>query len=204
MKLGVLVSGKGSNLEALLTSEASGALRTETRVVISNVAGVRALEVAARADKKNLVLTNESFSSREAFETALVLQLREHGVEWVLLAGFNRLLTSTFLEAFPDRVVNIHPSLLPAFVGPLAIRQALRHGVRQTGVTLHLVDEGIDTGPILAQAPVPILDSDDESTLAARVHAVEHRLLVETLRRIVDKGFALSRTSDRPRVVWND
>ena len=181
LDLGVLVSGRGSNLQAILDAVAEGQLDARVRLVISNQEGAPALDRAARAGVPTQVVSHRAFPDRESFDAALVAALRDAGVSWVVLAGFMRLLTPTFLAAFPDRVVNIHPALSPAFPGVDAQQQALDHGVKLTGCTVHLVDAGADTGPILAQAVAPVLDGDDRETLAARLITLEHALLVKTL-----------------------
>jgi phosphoribosylglycinamide formyltransferase-1 len=187
MNIGVLVSGSGSNLQAILDAHRRGELGGgQVVLVISNLPGVRALERARAAGVPAEVIPHQQFASREAFDGALISALQQKGVELVALAGFMRLLTPRFLHTFPGRVVNIHPALLPAFPGVHAQRQALDYGVRVTGCTVHFVDEGTDTGPIIAQAPVPILDSDDEATLTARILAEEHRLFPAALRAVVE------------------
>jgi phosphoribosylglycinamide formyltransferase 1 len=189
--IGVLVSGSGTNLQAILDAQARGELGAEVRVVISNKPGVRALERAAAAGVPSRVLPHKEFASREAYDDALVAVLREHRVEIVALAGFMRLVTPRLLEAFPQRVVNIHPSLLPAFPGLHAQRQALEHGARVSGCTVHLVDSGLDSGPIIAQAAVPVLDADDEAALAARILTEEHRLYPAALRALAEGRVAV-------------
>ena len=187
MNVGVLVSGSGTNLQAILDAQTRGELgRARVVVVVSNVAGVRALERANAAGVATVVLSHKEYASRQAFDEALVATLRQHGVELVALAGFMRLLTPAFLGAFPQRVVNIHPALLPAFPGIHAQKQALDYGARVTGCTVHFVDEGCDTGPIIAQATVPVLDGDDEAALTARILAEEHRLYPAAIRAIAE------------------
>lgn len=181
LELGVLVSGNGTNLQAILDAVAGGKLDARVRCVISNRAGAFALERASQSGVPALTIAHGAHASREAFDRALIAALREHGAEWIVLAGFMRLLTPEFLRAFPGRVLNIHPSLLPAFPGTNAMKQALDHGAKETGCTVHFVDEGMDTGPIIAQRTVPILPGDDESSLAERLHRVEHELFVEVL-----------------------
>jgi phosphoribosylglycinamide formyltransferase-1 len=184
--LGVLVSGSGSNLQAILDAVRDGRLGAEVRLVISNVAGVRALERAQAANVPTQVLLHHDFANRDAFDQALVTALKEAHVDWVALAGFMRILSTRFLQAFPERIVNIHPSLLPAFPGLHAQRQALEHGAKVSGCTVHFVDEGCDTGPIIMQAAVPVLDDDDEATLAARILKEEHRIYPAALEAIVN------------------
>lgn len=175
-KLAVLVSGNGSNLQAMIDARVRGEFTPEIRVVISNRPGVGALERATRAGIEAVVLDHKTFPDRVSFDTALDAELRKRGVEWIALAGFMRLLSPGFVSSWRGRLVNVHPSLLPAFPGARALQAALEAGVDRTGVTVHFVDEGTDTGPAIAQAPVPIVPGDTEDTLASRVHEVEHRL----------------------------
>jgi phosphoribosylglycinamide formyltransferase-1 len=184
--LGILVSGSGTNLQAVIDAVESGRLRAKIGVVISNVATAKALDRARAAKIQTVVIDHKAYASREAFDAAVVESLRGHGVDCVVLAGFMRLITPVLLEAFPQRVVNIHPALLPAFPGIHAQAQALAYGVRVTGCTVHLVDAGMDTGPILAQATVPVLDGDDEETLRERILVKEHELLPAVLQWIAD------------------
>ncbi len=178
MKLfvGVLVSGSGTNLQALIDACARPGFPAEIAVVVSNVPGAFALERAKKAGIPTAVVEHSAFSSRETFEAELVKVLRQYEVNLVCLAGFMRLLGPAFLRAFEGKVVNIHPALLPAFPGLHAQRQALEHGAKISGCTVHFVDEGTDTGPIIAQAAVPVLETDDERSLAARILEQEHRL----------------------------
>ena len=184
--LGILVSGSGTNLQAVIDAVQSGRLRAKIGVVISNVATAKALDRARAAGIHTVVIDHKAYASREAFDAAVVESLRANEVDCVVLAGFMRLITPVLLEAFPHRVVNIHPALLPAFPGTHAQAQALAYGVRVTGCTVHLVDVGMDTGPILAQATVPVLDGDDEETLRERILVKEHELLPAVLQWIGD------------------
>jgi len=188
----VLASGKGSNLAAILDAAERGRCPVDVRVVLSDKAGAGALAIA-RAHRVPVVrhLDPKRYPTREAFDLAMAEIIRESGCAWIVLAGFMRILSAAFVRMFRWRIVNVHPALLPAFPGAHAVRDALAYGVRITGVTVHLVDEGVDTGPILAQAPCEVRDDDDESSLHARLHAIEHRLYPETLRRIVERGFRL-------------
>jgi phosphoribosylglycinamide formyltransferase-1 len=187
MNVGVLVSGSGTNLQAILDAQERGELGgARVVVVLSNVAGVKALERAEKAGVPTVVLPHKSFPSREAFDEALVAALREKKVDLVALAGFMRIITPRMLQAFPQRIVNIHPALLPAFPGIHAHKQALDYGVKVTGCTVHFVDEGTDTGPIIMQAAVPILEGDDEATLAARILVEEHRLYPAVIRAFAE------------------
>lgn len=177
--IGVLASGNGSNLQALIDA------KLPIRVVIANKPGARALERALAAGIEALLIEHGAFPDRDAFDRALATALKDRGVEWVVLAGFMRIIGAPLLEAFPSRIVNVHPALLPSFPGLHAQRQALEAGVRITGCTVHLVDAGVDTGPILAQAAVPVLDGDDEATLSRRILAAEHQLLSATMRALL-------------------
>jgi phosphoribosylglycinamide formyltransferase-1 len=185
MKIGVLASGGGTNLQSLIDHWRKGTLApAELTVVGANVATAFALERAAAAGIPTFVLSHKSFAAREDFDRSLVAELRGRGVELVVLAGFMRVLTPAFLDAFPHRVVNIHPGLLPSFPGTHAQKQALDYGVKLTGCTVHFVDAGTDTGPIIAQTAVPLLPDDDEEDLRQRILAEEHRLLPAVVRAI--------------------
>lgn len=202
LNLGVLVSGSGTNLQAILDAIADGRLDARVNIVVSNKPGVRALERAANANVPTKVLSHRDYPNREAFDEALVAVLREAGVELVVLAGFMRILTPRFLDAFPERVVNIHPSLLPAFPGIDAQKQAFDYGVKITGCTVHFVDAGTDTGPIIAQAAVPVLDEDDAESVRLRILDQEHRLLVSVLQWFSEGRVELrhAEAGGRPRV----
>ena len=184
LNLGVLVSGVGSNLQAILDAIGAGSLKAQVKLVIANRAGAPALERARAAGVSALTIPHTDFPNREAFDRALVSALREADVNWIVLAGFMRVLTPEFLSAFPGRIINIHPSLLPAFPGIDAAKQAFEYGVKLTGCTVHFVDHGVDSGRIIAQRAVPVEAGDDLSSLAARIHAAEHGLFVEVLREI--------------------
>jgi phosphoribosylglycinamide formyltransferase 1 len=185
MRVGVLVSGAGTNLQALLDAEARGELAPATiAVVASSRAGVAALDRARRAGKPAEVVDHKAFVDRAAFETRLLEVLAAHDVELVVLAGFMRVLTSHFLARYPERIVNTHPSLLPAFPGADAPAQAIAHGVKLSGVTIHLVDANLDGGPIIAQAAVPVLAGDDAAALHARIQREEHQLLPRVVRQL--------------------
>jgi phosphoribosylglycinamide formyltransferase-1 len=199
--LGVLASGGGTNLQAILDAVATGSLDARVVVVIANVPGAGALERARAAGIEALVLDHKAYPDRRAFDAAVVEALRARGVQVVVLAGFMRVVTSVLLEAFPWRVVNIHPALLPAFPGIHAQAQALRHGVRVAGCTVHFVDGGTDTGPIIAQASVPVLEDDDVATLTARILEEEHRLLPSVLQWIAEDRVRVEGLREgRPRV----
>ena len=184
-KVGVLVSGRGSNLQALIDAARRGELGGEVAVVVSNVETAPGL-VRARQAGIPAVFRDHRGKKREAYDAELVEILRGHQVELVCLAGFMRLLSPVFVRAFPGRIVNIHPALLPAFPGLEAQRQAFEHGVKVSGATVHLVDEGLDSGPIVAQEAVSVLSSDTEETLAARILEAEHRLYPRAVRLLLE------------------
>ena len=173
---GVLISGAGTNLQAILDRVADGSLDCRVAVVISNRAEAAGLERARRAGVPTQVVDHRAFATRETFDTALVDALRAAGVELVLLAGFDRLVTHVLLDAFPSRILNIHPALLPAFTGLHAQRQALAYGVRVTGATVHFVDDATDHGPIVLQGAVLVAPDDTEDSLARRILEVEHTI----------------------------
>ena len=175
MRIGVLASGSGSNLQAILDRCADGSVPAQVAVVICNIAGALALQRAEKAGVPAVLLAHGTYPSRDAYDAELVALLRRQQVDLVCLAGFMRLLTPVLLSAFQNRILNIHPSLLPAYPGMHAVRQALKAGARVSGCTVHIVDEGTDTGPIVIQAAVPVIDGDTEETLAARILAQEHR-----------------------------
>jgi phosphoribosylglycinamide formyltransferase-1 len=204
LSLGVLISGRGSNLGAILDAIDRGALDARVRLVLSNKASAGGLTRAADAGVPTAVIGHRDFTDREAFDAAMVDALRAHGVDWVVLAGFMRIVTPVLLDAFVNRVVNIHPSLLPAFPGVDAQAQALDHGVRASGCTVHLVNAGVDAGPIIAQAVVPVLAADDRDALAARILEQEHALLVQVLQWIAEGRLSVEGTADRARVQLRD
>lgn len=183
LRVGVLVSGSGSNLQALLDAAHQPGALFSIAVVISNVEGAFALERAGRANVPAIVCSHKGLT-REAFEDRLLAELAAYDVEVVALAGFMRVLTAHFLQRYERRVVNVHPALLPSFPGMHGARQALQHGARITGCTVHLVDSGVDTGPILMQAAVPVLDDDDEAALQKRIQEQEHRLFAAMLQAL--------------------
>lgn len=183
--VGVLISGSGTNLGALIAATAHDH-PARIAVVISNRADAGGLDRARAAGIPAEVLSHRGFPDRAAYDAQLVARLQSHGVRWVCLAGFMRIVTPTLIDAFDGRVLNIHPALLPAFPGLHAQAQALAYGVRVTGATVHLVDAGTDTGPIVAQQAVPVLPDDDEASLSARVLTAEHRLYPEALRWAVE------------------
>jgi phosphoribosylglycinamide formyltransferase-1 len=179
-RLGILLSGRGSNFEAIADNVATGRLEAEIAAVISNRPDARGLEIARERALPAVVIPSKGVP-REEYDAQVVAELRNRGVELVCLAGFMRLLTAEFCRAFPMRILNIHPSLLPAFPGLEAQKQALEHGVKISGCTVHFVDEQLDAGPIVLQAAVPVLDNDTAETLAARILKEEHRIYSEAI-----------------------
>jgi phosphoribosylglycinamide formyltransferase-1 len=186
LKVGVLISGRGSNLQALIDACAAPDYPAEIVLVLSNRADALGVERARRAGLETTVIPHRDFAAREGFEVALDAALREAGAELVCNAGFLRILTPWFVERWRDRQINIHPSLLPAFPGLRTHERALAAGVRFSGCTVHFVRPAMDEGPIIAQAAVPVLPSDDAETLAARVLAAEHRLFPLALRLVAE------------------
>ncbi len=202
LELGVLVSGTGSNLGAILSAISAGRLDARVRLVVSNKAEAKALDRARAAGVAAAVVSHRDYATRNDYDAAVVRALREAGVEWVMLAGFMRIVTPTFLDAFRDRVLNVHPALLPAFPGVDAQQQALDYGAKVTGCTVHFVDAGVDTGPVVAQAAVPVLEGDDRERLAARILVEEHRLVVEVLAMCAEGRVSLETSpTGRRRVV---
>ncbi len=181
--IGVLVSGNGTNFQAIADALEAGRIENgRITCLISNKADAFALERAHRHNIPAIVLDHKGYPNRTAYDQALVALLKEHGVQLVVLAGFMRLLSPAMVEAFPHAIMNIHPALLPAFPGLDAQQQALEYGVRYTGCTVHFVDTGTDTGPIIQQAVVPILADDTVETLSQRIHGEEHRIYPEAVR----------------------
>jgi phosphoribosylglycinamide formyltransferase 1 len=189
--LGVLISGRGTNLGALIDAIDAGRLSARIAVVISNRPGVPGLERADAAGIETLVLNHREYATRDAFDAALASALSGRGVTLVCLAGFMRLIGAPMLNAFPHAIVNIHPSLLPAFPGVDAQRQAVEHGVRVSGVTVHLVTQELDGGPIILQAAVPVLEDDTPETLSARILLEEHRLYPEAVAIVLRGGWRI-------------
>jgi phosphoribosylglycinamide formyltransferase-1 len=190
-RLGVLISGRGSNLQALIDAIRGGQLDAAIALVVSNRADAAGLERARSAGLETVVLSHKDWPSRETYDRALADLLREHRVDFVCLAGFMRLLSPPFIAAFPNRILNIHPSLLPAFPGVDAQRQALTHGVTVSGATVHFVTAELDAGPIVLQAAVPVLPNDTVETLSERILEAEHRLYPEALRRVLAGAWTL-------------
>ncbi len=203
LDLGVLISGRGSNLLSILHAIAGSRLDARVRLVLSNRADAGGLVHAKARGVPTQVLSHKDYASREAYDEALVAALRGAGVTFVVLAGFMRIVTKVLLDAFPSRVLNIHPSLLPAFPGIHAQADALAYGVKLAGCTVHFVDAGTDTGPILAQSAIAVHDDDTEETLAGRILTAEHNLLPRALQWIAQDRVTIvpGEPGARPRVL---
>jgi phosphoribosylglycinamide formyltransferase 1 len=189
-RLGILISGRGSNFEAIADNVAAGSIDAAIAVVISNRPAAPGLESARRRGLNAVSLPSRGLD-REVYDRLLIDELVKHDVDLVCLAGFMRLLSAGFIRHFPNRILNIHPSLLPAFPGLDAQHQALEHGVKITGCTVHLVDELLDAGPILLQAAVPVRDDDTVESLSARILAEEHRMYSEAIRLVVSGRYSV-------------
>ncbi|GMR04562.1 MAG: phosphoribosylglycinamide formyltransferase [Thermodesulfobacteriota bacterium] len=181
VNIGVLASGRGTNLQAIIDAVRDKRLDASIRVVISDHPGAGVLERAKGCSIETRVVERSGFPTKKAFEDEITKVLKERGVELVVLAGFMRILSPTFLDAFPMKIINIHPSLLPSFSGLEVQKRALEYGVKFTGCTVHFVDKGMDTGPIIIQAVVPVEDGDTVETLSARILAEEHRILPQAI-----------------------
>jgi phosphoribosylglycinamide formyltransferase-1 len=190
-RIAVLISGRGSNLQALIDAVAQRRLDAEIAVVVSNRPGAYGLERAAAAGLATVTIDHRAYPSRDAFEEVLVRELRARDVALVCLAGFMRLLGRTFLDAFPDRILNIHPSLLPAFPGVDAQGQALAYGVKVAGATVHFVTGELDGGPIVRQSAIAVHDDDTPETLSARILEEEHRIYPEAVALVLGGGWTL-------------
>ena len=190
-RLGILISGRGSNLQAIIDAIADRRLDATIAVVISNRADAAGLERARRAGIETLHLDHQGYPSRADYDRVLARELRARDVSLVCLAGFMRLLSPQFIEAFPNAVLNVHPSLLPTFAGLDGQRQAWAYGVKISGATVHIVTAEFDAGPIVVQAAVPVLDADTPETLAARILVEEHRLYPEAIRIMLDGGWRI-------------
>jgi phosphoribosylglycinamide formyltransferase-1 len=190
-KLGILISGTGSNMKSIFAACEAGEVPAEVAIVISNRADVPGIEWAAEHGLETAVLSHKDFADREAHDLAIIERLREAGVEWVCLAGYMRLLSAVFVDAYPNRILNIHPALLPSFPGLHGQRQAWEHGVKVSGCTVHLVDLELDHGPIVVQRAVPVFDDDDSDRLAARILEQEHIAYPEALRALLTRPWSL-------------
>src|SRR5262245_8950788 len=190
-RLGVLISGRGSNLQAIIDAIAEDRLDANIAVVISNQENAGGLDRARRAGIETLTIGHRGWPSREDYDRALVAELRKRDVRLVCLAGFMRLFSAVMLEAYPNRILNIHPSLLPSFPGLHPQQQARDHGVKVSGVTVHLVTAELDAGPIVVQRSVPVLNDDTEETLAARILIEEHHAYPEAIALVLDGGWKI-------------
>ncbi|HEX3556236.1 MAG TPA: phosphoribosylglycinamide formyltransferase [Thermoanaerobaculia bacterium] len=190
-KIAILLSGRGSNFLALQAAVERGEVPAEIVLVVSNVAGAGGLAKARELGLPAVAIPHQGEPSRRAHEEKVIAALREAGAEWVCLAGYMRLLSPALVGSFRQRILNIHPSLLPAFPGLDAQEQALAHGVKVAGCTVHLVDEGLDSGPIVVQRAVPVLDGDTPATLSARILEAEHQAYPEALRRLLTESWSI-------------
>ncbi len=181
LKLGIMASGNGSNFEAVANAIASQQLHAQIQVLIYNNPGIKAVTRSEHWRVPSVLLNHRDYKRREDLDAAIVEVLRQYEVEWVVMAGWMRVVTPVLIDAFPDRIINIHPSLLPSFKGVRAIEQALEAGVKIAGCTVHLVRPEIDSGPILIQAAVPVLPDDTPETLHARIQVQEHRILPQAI-----------------------
>jgi len=196
----VMASGKGSNLRVILDAVATGTCPVEVRLVIADRATAQALDIARAAGVAKVMYINpKDYADRAAFDAACADAIDAAACQWIVLAGYMRILSSFFVRRFRGRIINIHPSILPAFPGAQAVEDAIAYGVKVSGCTIHLVDEVLDGGPILAQTVVPVLDDDTRETLHARIQKEEHRLYPATLKRIVEEGFSIKDRS----VIWH-
>ena len=191
LNLGIIISGRGSNMAAILSNINNGTLDARVSVVISNVPTAKGLDVAKEFGVETVVCPPKDFSSKDIYEEELIAILKRRGVELVVLAGYMRVLGPGFIAAFPNKIINIHPSLLPAFKGLHAQRQALEYGVKVAGCTVHFVDNSLDGGRIILQETVPVLDTDTEDTLSARILQKEHQLYTQAIQTLIDHNLKL-------------
>jgi len=197
--IAVMVSGRGSNLAVILQTVAAGACPVDVQLVISNKVDAPALDVARQAGVPHVVYLNPNeFQDRAHYDAACADLIDKYACQWIVLAGYMRILSSFFVRRFPARIINIHPAILPAFPGAHAVEDALAYGVKVSGCTVHLVDEVLDGGPVLAQVTVPVLDDDTRDSLHARIQKEEHKIYPATLKRMVECGFTIVGR----KVVW--
>jgi phosphoribosylglycinamide formyltransferase 1 len=182
LKLGVLISGNGSNLQSIIDNIEKGSLNAVIKIVISNNPDAYGITRAKNHGIPYVILKNGDYKSKEDFDAQLIKILKDNGAELVALAGFMRIISPALLKAFPGRILNIHPALLPSFPGLHGQKQAIEYGVKFSGCTVHFVDEGVDTGPIIIQSAVPVLDDDTEDTLAARILKEEHKIYPQAIK----------------------
>ena len=186
LKLGVLISGNGSNLQSIIDHIEKGSLKAVIKIVISNNPDALGLKRAEKHGIPCVVLKNSDFKSKEDFDLKLIKTLKDNGVDLVVLAGFMRIISPAFLKAFTHKIMNIHPALLPSFPGLHGQKQAVDYGVKFSGCTVHFVDEGVDTGPVIIQSVVPVLDDDTEESLAARILKEEHKIYPRAIQLFAD------------------
>ena len=197
--IAVMASGHGTNLKVILEAVAAGDCPVDVRLVISDKADAEALDIARAADVAEVLYINpKDYSDRATFDAACAEAIDTSACQWLVLAGYMRILSSSFVRRFRGRIINVHPSILPALPGAKAVEDAITYGVKVSGCTIHLVDEVLDGGPILAQAVVPVFDNDTCESLHSRIKKEEHKLYPATLKRIVETGFSIT---DR-RVTW--
>ncbi len=192
LKLGILASGNGSNFEAIAEAINNQKLNAQIQVMIYNNPGVKVISRAEKWGVPSVLLNHREYKNREEFDSKIVKTLQEYDVEWVIMAGWMRIVTKVLIDAFPNQIINIHPSLLPSFRGIKGVEQALKAGVKITGCTVHLVDVEVDNGPILMQAAVPILPDDTPETLHARIQVQEHKIIVGAIALAASKNETLS------------
>ena len=198
--IAVMVSGHGTNLAAILEAASKGTCPVDVRVVISNKVDAPALRIARDAGVETVLFINpKDYQDREAYDKACADVIEKNQCQWIVLAGYMRILSSFFVNHFLNRIINIHPALLPAFTGADGVGDALAYGVKVAGCTVHLVNEEVDGGAILAQAVVPVLDDDDRDSLHQRIQDEEYQLYPQTLQRMIEQGFSLHGR----RIIWN-
>jgi phosphoribosylglycinamide formyltransferase-1 len=186
MRIAIFASGSGTNFQAIVDAVKARTLSVEIACLICDRADAYVFQRAEREQVPSLLFSPKSYESKEAFEREVVRELMERKIDFIVLAGYMRLIGPTLLQAFRGRIINIHPSLLPSFPGKDGIGDALQYGVKVTGITIHFVDEGMDTGPIIAQVPVPVLDGDTKESLAERIHKEEHGWYPKVIQWIAD------------------
>jgi len=198
--IAVMVSGHGTNLKVILEAVKAGRCPVDVRLVISDKADAGALQIARDAGVAHVVhLSPKDYPDRAQFDAACADLIDQHACQWIVLAGYMRILSSFFVRRFPRRIINIHPAILPSFPGAKAVEDALAYGVKASGCTVHLVDEVLDGGSILAQAIVPVMDDDTRDSLHARIQIEEHVIYPATLKRMVEQGFSIQGRT----VIWN-
>jgi phosphoribosylglycinamide formyltransferase 1 len=211
LKLGILVSGSGSNLQSIIDNIEKGSLNARIEVVISNNSDAFGIMRAKKHGLPTAVLKHEAFANREDFDLELIRILKSKDLELVVLAGFMRILTPVLLKAFPQKIINIHPALLPSFPGTHGQKMAFEYGVKFSGCTVHFVDEGVDSGPIIIQSVVPVYDDDTQETLAARILKEEHRIYPQAIQLIAEKQIEikgrkvhLKKTNNMPSIALHN